>query len=733
MPRRGEYNRDFPPPSEPAQKETPRIGLREVTAPDPRGVRRTCSVDPSEFLCEHLAMELADEWVELMTSKSYAVATAGAYREAITSFCKHVDATVARAREASLAASEPDLHLAVTEWLQVMPLGYRTGSRTPAWTAGRLRTLIARRIEHPDRHVAGLLGGWVSGALGLRRGQSEELDEFTLAEKKTMVRAAWADKLATDARIRRGWELAAHGHNPEPDGWTEPANLLWAISNSVWSCEEIAHRLPPFRTWPPALRDLIPDETYPNLARRVVLRALVRMLLPHNLDLQSYRILMMAATGRAPEEVVGLDEDDIEYGPKSVMIDFSKHRAHSEQRRAFGAEPSQGTLHPARPRLDAAELTHDLLRMARPLAALTGASPVPLFLRASVDVCSLRISPFSGDMAGASFATWLQAHSVTVKGSKDIRRLRKSGKVEKAIAFKGRISDIADDHSVETFRGHYAHGTTLRVIAGGVITAAQKRWFDQALTGPTLLTPEAEATLGRPEQPQPSVCRQRTSTSCGPAHWTWVFRTARTPSTHHMGVPASCVRSLRPGAWSAATRSSFHRICPSSCSSPPISNSSGCGWPRHTSTHFGARATRTSRRLCGPEPMPRSRRRANSSWTKVYPCTCPSQPRWSSTHDWPASAASAAIRLPRRRVHRPSRLHAGRRPAAAVRRHRLGHEPGPTASGEPSCGRMADLFLPSHGPLGAAGSRNLHDRVQPAPSGFADPRHPPRAKSRPGQ
>ncbi|MFD4242795.1 hypothetical protein ACFWP3_14510 [Streptomyces sp. NPDC058525] len=41
----------------------------------------------------------------------------------------------------------------------------------------------------------------------------------------------------------------------------------------------------------------------------------------------------------------------------------------------------------------------------------------------------------------------------------------------------GRVSDIADDHSVETFHSHYAHGTTLRVIAGNVITAAQQRWF----------------------------------------------------------------------------------------------------------------------------------------------------------------------------------------------------------------------------------------------------------------
>lgn len=82
-----------------------------------------------------------------------------------------------------------------------------------------------------------------------------------------------------------------------------------------------------------------------------------------------------------------------------------------------------------------------------------------------------------------------------LSGPADIRRLRKSGKVEKALAYRGRVSDIADDHSVEVFHGHYAHGTTLKVIAGHMITSAQQRWFDEALAGPTVLTPDAEHAL----------------------------------------------------------------------------------------------------------------------------------------------------------------------------------------------------------------------------------------------
>jgi len=71
--------------------------------------------------------------------------------------------------------------------------------------------------------------------------------------------------------------------------------------------------------------------------------------------------------------------------------------------------------------------------------------------------------------------------------------------VEKAIAFGGRIADAANDHHEEVFRGHYAQGTTLRVMSGRVITTAQDHWFAKALEGPTVLTGSTEV-LDAPDQ-----------------------------------------------------------------------------------------------------------------------------------------------------------------------------------------------------------------------------------------
>jgi len=91
----------------------------------------------------------------------------------------------------------------------------------------------------------------------------------------------------------------------------------------------------------------------------------------------------------------------------------------------------------------------------------------------------------------AQFRHWLDAMDVKIKGDRHIGRLRKSTKVEKAIVTEGRIDAAADDHTEETFAGHYAQGTTLRIMSGRTITTAQQHWLDQALDrvdGPTVVT-----------------------------------------------------------------------------------------------------------------------------------------------------------------------------------------------------------------------------------------------------
>jgi hypothetical protein len=111
----------------------------------------------------------------------------------------------------------------------------------------------------------------------------------------------------------------------------------------------------------------------------------------------------------------------------------------------------------------------------------------------------LRLARWNYNLPRSRFGDWLAAANVVVDAPADIRRLRKSTKVEKALAFGGRIADAANDHHEEVFRGHYAQGTTLRVMSGQVITTAQEHWFAKAVDGPTVLT-DSTNVLDTPEQ-----------------------------------------------------------------------------------------------------------------------------------------------------------------------------------------------------------------------------------------
>ncbi|MFD9657485.1 hypothetical protein [Streptomyces mirabilis] len=60
----------------------------------------------------------------------------------------------------------------------------------------------------------------MQGAIGLRRGRGEEVDEFTRADKKKLIQAAWTDRLATEARISTGcarrWSDCSPASPPAP-------------------------------------------------------------------------------------------------------------------------------------------------------------------------------------------------------------------------------------------------------------------------------------------------------------------------------------------------------------------------------------------------------------------------------------------------------------------------------------------------------------------------------------
>lgn len=512
MARRGESRRDFQPDpnAQPVQRAR-HIGLWRVTAARASGRAQVIELDPGEFRCRQLADELGAEWADFGEVARPHPTGVFAYRQAIRDLCTFVDTTAGdQAAACSLAREVPDTAFHIREWMRRLPTRWPEGSQRPYYLANFLLALIRFRGLHGERPLAPQVQRLTTMAAPVRPGGLKELDEFTRAEKREIVRAGWADVRALEARLELGRELVAAGGHPAEQGWLERANLLWGLANDAVTASEIWANLPQSDGWPAELRAVIDQagiEFSTRLARYQLVVALTGLLYPRNIDLQAFRLLLVAATGHTPEEVTGLTEEDVEYLPGGVRLRMIKRRANRVRSREFRDLGEAGRVtHPDRSGLNVREILERLSAVTAETRRRSGIRPAFLFTCARVLPRTMRVgsgelafAPFESTDSNGCLAAWAKRANVQVTGKLDIRRLRKSVKVEKAVAFRGMVNDIADDHTAETFLGHYAHGTTLRVLSGNTVTTAQQTWLDRALEGPVVLDEPAVEALAGPE------------------------------------------------------------------------------------------------------------------------------------------------------------------------------------------------------------------------------------------
>ncbi|MFE0906088.1 hypothetical protein ACFW3Y_22935 [Streptomyces rochei] len=448
-----------------------------------------------------LATELADEWVGYAEFTRAKHSTVRDYRSAITRLAAWIDENCDVPEKVSLGEPEPDAAGLIREWGRTLPSGFKPGSMRPSLLGENIRTLLRLRAQRGDAPLTDSLRRLLDGPMWVPLGRPQELDEFTRQERNALVRAAWADVRSLEKRLARGRALiaAADGH-PKQFGYTT-ANMLWALSQGLMTMPEIGAALPRFTEWPQELVDLARMRgtlVKPNTAVWQLRSSLASLLYPRNGDFQAFRILLMAATGHAPEEVTGLGEDDVEFVSGGVHLTLTKMRARRVRHRMF--RDKEVAIHTEQSRVSAPEVMRRLLAVTERVRADCGMQPAPLFVSASVQAKgNLRFLPFQTGNLDGRFGRWAAEHGLEVHGKLDIRRLRKTVKVEKAIALGGRVSDVADDHTEQTFWGHYAHGTTLNLISGDTITRAQRTWLDKALVGPVVVDQQAEDKLEAPE------------------------------------------------------------------------------------------------------------------------------------------------------------------------------------------------------------------------------------------
>lgn len=328
-----------------------------------------------------------------------------------------------------------------------------------------------------------VLAAYVQGPALLPKRHASPLDEFSAEELKQIVLAARAHVRA----VRKIRDWATTMISADQSGLiveTHQRRLAGMLTDAA-SGKPVARQ----RDWPiEPLVNQFPAEakamyTQPKWVRGWCLRAVM----PTNLDLLAFRILLLAGTGVSADEFSALLISDIERTGEGVRLQLTKSRARRSKGRFF-----PGTSDNAR--WSVPGLVESLLAFTEPARAV---APEEIRGHVWLSVTDTRRDgenrslprPAIFSQGRGSFANWIAlAQSAfdlgEVSAPYDVRRIRKAKVTERAIQLKGVMADIAgDDHTTEVFFTHYAHTTTLKVYSGSVVSRFQTTLVDAVKTG----------------------------------------------------------------------------------------------------------------------------------------------------------------------------------------------------------------------------------------------------------
>jgi hypothetical protein len=489
---------------------------------------RRCRIDPSSYRCSALVAELADEAINYVRKAS--LAHPWHYAAAVRSFGAFADEYL-RGRgvspaEVTLTGSQVDLSEVIYEWEGWLRQRYGLRSGRPYQLTGCILQLLSQRAAH-DPSVPQRLRLRAEGRATFRKGRSNVLDEFSNAERLALQRTARDDIRVLEQRLDRGRALLAAGADPRHGhgGWWEPANLVWAARHGILTSAALQANLPAhFKDWPVAVREFLAGWSGQRRGFHALMMSVAGLLFPSEHDLQPFRVLLLLGMGDCtPEELLDLQLPDVEFTDGGVRLTQTKQRAgriradlHPDQGPApQGAggqdgQPGSGQAYEGTGRWDVPGLLRRLLA-ATQLAREAFAHAHEPWLFLAVESAQVRTT-LTADLArfnadGRRFTHWIAAHTdedgspaLRISQPHEVRRLRKTAKTARVAALGGTVADLAgDDHHVEVFRSHYAHGTTAHVLAGRAVTRAQRKVFERVATRPVFIDAEAERRLDDPE------------------------------------------------------------------------------------------------------------------------------------------------------------------------------------------------------------------------------------------
>lgn len=448
------------------------------------------TLSPLDFRTPVLAAQLADALVSMSRVLGLADGTLYQYQHTIVKLLRALPDSTPRG--IGLASLGGTLVEAFHEWELALAGHYAAQSNMPHKYGRAVRRLL--RVHSAAGHdINEQLLQWAQGGVLHGSGEDTPLDEFSNAERLAIRDACRARIRALEVRLATGRRLLAEGTDPRTASWRRTADVVWGARYLGRSPAPSIER-EVINACALGVLDVLDkgfSEDRPT-TRGGGSRAMTRLLsylYPSDGDLVAFRTLLQLETGAAPEEWSTVTLDDISRSTEQLHVVLHKARAHRSRSVRCAVTQGDGSsgwrAGDLVLRLIAAtETARDEVRESGSAVAKS----LFITVRRTTDrSLTVRTETFER----SPFSTLLSSITPVISQPHDARRLRKTVKSARAAVL--RSADIAaDDHSIAVYQRHYAQSTTVHVLAGASVNAAQKMVFDQ-LQGPVFVNASAQA------------------------------------------------------------------------------------------------------------------------------------------------------------------------------------------------------------------------------------------------
>lgn len=447
---------------------------------------------PLDFRHPVLAAELADALLHMHRSFGLAGGTAYNYRRAIVSLLRGLPESCPRT--VGLGTAGSDLVEALHEWELSLATTYPPESTLPNKRGRQIRRLV--QVHEANGYiVSDSVSGWAQGGALHHGGEGTPLDEFNNTERLAIRDDCRHRIRELEARLATGRRFLALGSDPRPEGWVRACDVLWAVrhlgrvphtsihADVIRACDD------------GVLQELSEDfafdrATTPGGGHRVM-RRLMSYLYPSDTDLVAFRTLLQLKTGAAPEEWARVTLGDIESATDTIHVRLHKARAH-RSRTVRCALTSSGRSSGWRAG-DLVQRLQAATEHARDEATEIGAADAKALFLTAHRTTTRHLAVRAESFSRRPFSALLESISPAISLPYDARRLRKTVKSVRAAVLRSADVAAGDDHSVEVFRRHYAQSTTVHVLAGAAVNAAQQQVFTRIQRGPVFVNTPAHA------------------------------------------------------------------------------------------------------------------------------------------------------------------------------------------------------------------------------------------------